>query len=85
MKLLDKIKNFFGHNKDDQQSLNSQQFVLVRYRDEHMMSYYYFWVSSNQTLVSPAFTSAADAEQWLNEYEQTSIAQKIIAGDEYYV
>lgn len=66
MTLLDKIKNFFKR----QPSINSQQddsLVLVRYRDEHMMNYSYFWISSNSTLVSPTFTSAADAEQWLNE------------------
>lgn len=39
---------------------------LVRYRDAGMPTYTFFWINSEQKIVSPFFDGEAEANEWLN-------------------
>lgn len=40
---------------------------LVKYRDAGLSSYTWFWVDSNQRIVSPFFDSDEEAHNWMNQ------------------
>lgn len=40
---------------------------LIKYRDWGMPTYTYFWVTENDTLLSPYFNSEKEATDWLEE------------------
>ena len=40
---------------------------LVKYRDQGMPTYTYFWINDDQKIVSPFFDSEDDAAEWLNK------------------
>lgn len=39
---------------------------LMRYRDAGMPTYTYFWIDSNERIVSPYFDSEKDAHTWID-------------------
>ena len=40
---------------------------LVKYRDAGLSSYTWFWVDSNQKIVSPFFNDDEEARNWMNQ------------------
>jgi hypothetical protein len=43
---------------------------LIQYRDTGLPTYTYFWISEDDTVLSPYFESAAEAERWLEDQEE---------------
>ena len=44
---------------------------LVKYRDVGMHTYTYFWVDSNDRMVSPFFDSESAAVKWSDQQSQS--------------
>ena len=42
-------------------------YELVKYRDAGLMTYTYFWMDENRTVISPYFDSNEEAIAWLEE------------------
>ena len=40
---------------------------LVKYRDAGMSTYTWFWVDSNQRIISPFFGSEDEARNWMDQ------------------
>jgi hypothetical protein len=45
-------------------------YTLIKYRDNGMNTYTYFWKNEQQRVVSPYFDSENDAYQWIKSIDE---------------
>jgi hypothetical protein len=43
---------------------------LIQYRDAGLHTYTYFWVNEDNKVISPYFDTAAEAEKWMQSWEE---------------
>lgn len=63
--------DFFKKLFSKKQIKKEQIYFLVRYRDEHMEDYMFFWTKDNKQ-IGPSFKTAIEAEIWLESNTEKS-------------
>jgi hypothetical protein len=63
--------DFFKKLFSKKQSQKEPIYFLVRYRDEHMKDYMFFWTKDNKQ-IGPSFKTAIEAKIWLESNTEKS-------------
>lgn len=45
-------------------------YTLIKYRDQGMSTYTYFWKNEEERMVSPFFDTEKEAHQWLKDQDE---------------
>jgi hypothetical protein len=51
---------------------------LIKYRDQGMMTYTYFWVDAQERIISPFFDSEKEAKAWVCPWDGWKSIRDII-------